>query len=259
MRERIAAANWKMNTTLSEAIVLANALKKGLEDIDGVKVIVCPPSVWLYPIKELYEHRPSNLELGAQNMHYKESGAFTGEISPVMLKDLVEYVILGHSERRHIFGEDDELINDKVISAFSHGLVPIVCVGEKDKKNDEELSKEKLLQDDGILTQVKLALKGISEDKIEDVILAYEPVWAIGTGDNATAKYVDTVTNLMREILVDEYGEKIANSISILYGGSVNGESVSEYSDLDNVDGVLVGGASLKAEQFIKIAQTIAR
>lgn len=259
MRARIAAANWKMNTTFSEAIVLANAVKKGAEDVSGVDIVVCPPSTWLYPIKEIYEHRPHNLHLGAQNMFFKDMGAYTGEISPTMLKGFAQYVILGHSERRHIFNEDDELINDKVISALNIGLTPILCIGEKEKKEKSALTRENLNRENGILYQLKMGLKGLTHEKIKDVVVAYEPVWAIGTGDNASASYVNTITNLLREELEESYGKAVADDVSVLYGGSVNDETVGEYANLENVDGVLVGGASLKAKSFLKIAEAIAK
>ena len=253
MRKRYAIANWKMNTDLSEAIVLANAMKKSAEDVDGVEIVICPPSVWLYPIHELYEHKPSNLALGAQNMYYKEQGAFTGELSPTMIKDMSQYVILGHSERRHIFGEDDELIHDKVLSALKHNLIPIICVGEKEKTTVIDPERKK-----GIFSQLISALSGISKDELDKVIIAYEPVWAIGTGDSATPEYVEDICSALRETIEKHHGKEAAQSMSILYGGSVNKENIYEYAQLDNVDGVLVGGASLKVDSFQEIIEAIA-
>jgi triosephosphate isomerase len=215
-------------------------------------VVVCPPYIWLYPIAEIYEKSPQFLSLGAQNMFWKENGAFTGEVSPTMLKGMVKYVIIGHSERRYHFNESDELINDKVLSAVEHGLIPILCVGERVKKKEGESKAEEI-------EQLEKDLQGLSREKMKKLIVAYEPVWAIGTGDPATGEYAGRVAKNIRGKIAELYDEKIADDVPILYGGSVTPSNIGEFMDECEIDGALVGGASVKTDDFVQICKVIAK
>ncbi len=246
MRRLLIAGNWKMNKTVPEALKLVRELKELVSDVEDRDVLVCPPFTALYPVgKEL---EGSNIALGGQNMFYEESGAFTGEISPVMLKDVgCAYVILGHSERRHIFGETDELINRKVLSAASHGLIPILCVGETLEEREAGRTEEVIEK------QVVEGLK--SFDSRKDLVVAYEPVWAIGTGKTATPELAQTVHSFIRQLLSQLFGEEKAENVRILYGGSVKPENARGLLEMSDIDGALVGGASLKAESFAKIVK----
>jgi len=242
MRKLIIAGNWKMNKTISEAVDLA----KQINSSEKVDVIVAPPYTSLKAVAD------TGIKTAAQNMHYEEEGAFTGEISPKMVKELCDYVVLGHSERRHKFMEDDAIINEKVRSALSIGLKVIFCVGEtleerKAGKTEELLEK-----------QITEGLKGV--ENLDNVIIAYEPVWAIGTGQTASPEQADEVHKFMRAKLKEIYTEESANNVRILYGGSMKPENAKELLSLEDVDGGLIGGASLKAESFndlIKIAEEI--
>ncbi len=261
MRKPLIIANWKMNTTLADATILATSVKNAVSDLD-VDIVLCPPFVWLVPLAELLEGASKNLNLGAQNMWFAEKGAMTGEISPLMIKPFAKFVILGHSERRSHFNESSPLINDKVQAAFEHNLIPVVCVGELKKMHEESANgrrgrgrpgKAEMKSD--IIGQLKGALEGISREKAEKMIVAYEPVWAIGTGKPATGVYAATVIGRLRQVFRDKYGEEVADEVRILYGGSVDGENVREFVFQPEIDGVLAGGASLKAKEFIKICQ----
>jgi triosephosphate isomerase len=244
VRRFLIAGNWKMHKTITEALDLVRELKELVKDVNDRDVLVCPPFTTLYSVSK--ELDCSNIVLGGQNMYFEEQGAFTGEISPLMLKDAgCSYVILGHSERRHIFGETDELINKKVLSAVNHGLIPILCVGELLEERENGKTQEIVEK------QVREGLKGI-EEKAEFVI-AYEPVWAIGTGRTATPELAEEVHFFIRQVLSDMFGSEKANSVRILYGGSVKPENAAGLLNMENIDGALVGGASLKAESFAKI------
>lgn len=248
MRRLLIAGNWKMHKTVQEAVELVRELKELVSDVKDRDILVCPPFTALYAVSR--ELEGSNIALGAQNMFYEEKGAFTGEISPLMVKDVgCSYVILGHSERRHIFGETDELINKKVLSAVNHGLIPILCVGETLQEREEGKTK------DVIERQVKEGLKGLNETS--EFVIAYEPVWAIGTGKTATPELAEEVHSFIREILAEMFGKEKADSIRILYGGSVKPENAAGLMSQPNIDGSLVGGASLKAESFAKIVKSI--
>ncbi|RUM40480.1 MAG: triose-phosphate isomerase [Desulfurobacterium sp.] len=246
MRRLLIAGNWKMYKTIPEAFDLVRELKELVKDVNDRDILVCPPFTALYPVfKEL---EGSNIVLGGQNMYFEEQGAFTGEISPLMLKNAgCSYVILGHSERRHIFGETDELINKKVLSAVNHGLIPILCVGELLEEREAGKTQEVVEK------QVREGLKGIDEDA--EFVIAYEPVWAIGTGKTATPELAEEVHFFIRQILSDMFGNEKANSVRILYGGSVKPENAAGLLNMENIDGALVGGASLKAESFAKIVK----
>jgi len=237
-----------MHKTVQEAVELVRELKELVSDVKDRDILVCPPFTALYAVSR--ELEGSNIALGAQNMFYEEKGAFTGEISPLMVKDVgCSYVILGHSERRHIFGETDELINKKVLSAVNHGLIPILCVGETLQEREEDKTKEVIER------QVKEGLKGLNETS--EFVIAYEPVWAIGTGKTATPELAEKVHSFIREILAEMFGKEKADSIRILYGGSVKPENAAGLMSQPNIDGSLVGGASLKAESFAKIVKSI--
>jgi len=259
MRRPLIIANWKMNTTLSDAIILATSVKNNITNLD-VDVVLCPPFVWLYPIAEIFEKKPSNLHLGAQNMWFTEKGAMTGEISPLMIKTLAKYVILGHSERRHNFHETDELINDKIKSALQHKLTPIVCVGELKKMKVEKRGRGRPTKVDlssNVVNQLTAALTGIGADEAEEIMVAYEPVWAIGTGEAATGAYANSVIEQLRDVFKRKYGQGVAERVRILYGGSVDEDNIREFWYQPEIDGALVGGASLKAKEFIKICREI--
>ncbi len=240
MRTKIIAGNWKMNTSLADAHILATGVRDGVEHIERIETILCPPSIWLASVahdivqKGQYPH----LHLGAQNMYYEDAGAFTGEISPVMVKEVAEYVILGHSERTHVFGESIELINNKVHASLAHGITPILCVGEDDQT---ETSKQI------VLDTLRKLLDGVSEEDIKKVVVAYEPVWAIGTGKAATPEYAQEVIGYLREIL--------SSDTRILYGGSANDENAKSYLSQPDIDGLLIGGASLKLKVFLTMCQ----
>jgi triosephosphate isomerase len=246
VRRLLIAGNWKMHKTIQEAVELVRELRTLVSDVNDRDILVCPPFTVLHAVSK--ELEGSNIALGAQNMFYKEEGAFTGEISPLMIKDVgCSYVILGHSERRHIFGETDELINKKVLSAVCHGLIPILCVGETLQEREEGKTK------DVVERQVREGLKGLK--KSSEFVIAYEPVWAIGTGRTATPELAEEVHSFIREVLSDMFGAKKADSVRILYGGSVKPENAAGLLRQPNIDGSLVGGASLKAESFAKIVK----
>jgi len=239
MRQKIMAGNWKMNKSIEESVKLASELNSP----SNVTVIIAPVFTSLLKVKDVIGDK--NIRLAAQNMHFAESGAFTGEISPLMLKEVgCEYVILGHSERRNIFGENDELINQKVKSALSHNLKPILCVGELLNEREKGVTNEI------ISSQIELGLKNVSEEEMKNVVIAYEPVWAIGTGKVATPEQANEAHNVIRQKVREIFSEEIANNIQILYGGSVKPENVDVLLALENVDGGLVGGASLDAKSF---------
>lgn len=260
MRKSLIVGNWKMNTNLAEATILATTIKNAAENLD-VEIVLCPPFVWLAPLAEIFEHSPLNIHLGAQNMWFAEKGAMTGEISPLMLKDLVDYVILGHSERRTHLGESNALVNDKIQAAFNHSLMPIVCVGELRKMHEEKRGRgrpSKVETKSDVLFQLQKALQGVSRENAEKMIVAYEPVWAIGSGNPATGGYAAGVIEKLRGVFAKKYGRGVAERIRILYGGSVDSQNVSEFLYQKEINGVLAGGASLKAKEFINICRQAA-
>jgi len=249
VRKPLIAGNWKMNTTVEEAINLARAILNGLDEKEPVETVLCPPFVSLYAVKELL--KSSSIELGAQNMYFEDKGAYTGEISPAMITGLCDYVILGHSERRQYFGETDEIINKKIQKALESNLNPIVCVGENLKQNEADQTQEVITK------QIKAGLSGIAATS--QLVVAYEPIWAIGTGKAATGEQANATIGLIRRTLTGLWSDKIAEQVRILYGGSVTGSNITEFvSELD-IDGALVGGASLKAADFLSIIQQTAR
>ena len=243
MRLPMIAGNWKMNTTVSEAVELVGQVRKGISGAYNVEVLVCPPFVSPAPVREAL--KGTSIKLGAQNVYSEEKGAYTGEISSLMLVDLCEFVIIGHSERRQYFGETGEIVNRKVDAATKAGLKPILCVGEKLEDNEAGRSGEV------VTGQLRSALAGL--DCSGDLVVAYEPIWAIGTGRAAHGKPVNETARLIRETLAELCGRQAADDIRILYGGSVTAENIAEFMEQSEIDGALVGGASLKADQFASI------
>lgn len=242
MRKKIIAGNWKMNKTPAEAKALVAEMKGKVQDAT-CDVVVCPTAVCIPGV--LDELKGSNIAVGAQNVHFKESGAYTGELAGNMLKEIgVEYVIIGHSERRQYFGETDETVNLRTKAAIAAGLTPIVCVGES------LLEREQGITDDTVRRQTKIAFLEIPAEQAKDIVIAYEPVWAIGTGKTATADQADEVCGIIRETIKGLYGAETAEAIRIQYGGSMNAGNAAELLAKPNIDGGLIGGASLKAEDF---------
>lgn len=262
MRKPLIIGNWKMNTNLADATVLATQVKNSVADL-GVDVVLCPPFVWLYPLAEILEHAPKNLYLGAQNMWFAKKGAMTGEISPPMVKTLAKYVILGHSERRTHLYEDNSLINDKIMAALEYNLTPIVCIGEYKKiiVSKGPGRPKKFGDKNDIFSQLRGSLKNISRSDADKIVIAYEPVWAISTTpgrEDATGAYASEMIKNLRDVLADLFGRPVSERIKILYGGSVDSENVREFVFQPEIDGVLAGGASLKAQEFIKICREAA-
>ncbi len=245
MRVSIIAGNWKMNTTVSEAIKLVSEICSPLDEIANVDKIICPPFVSLAPVRELI--KGSSIKLGAQNLYFEEKGTYTGEVSPLMLAELCEFVIIGHSERRHYFNETGEIVNKKIRAALGAGLKPILCIGERLEENEAGRTEEVVTE------QLKSSLAGI--DYLNGLVIAYEPVWAIGTGKAATGKQANETIGFIRYNIAKLYDEKVAREVRILYGGSVTAENAVEFMSQPEIDGALVGGASLKTDQFLSIVK----
>lgn len=245
MRKKVIAGNWKMNMLPNEAIQFIEELATSVKDTKH-EVILCVPYTDLF--YALLTAQGTNIKIGAQNMHFEESGAYTGEISAKMLKSInVEYVIIGHSERRQYFNETDETVNKKVKTAFQNGLKPIVCVGET-------LEQREAGQTEEIITnQTKLALEGLTEEQVKNTIIAYEPIWAIGTGKTATSEDANNSIKAIRNKIDEIYGQIVADGVIIQYGGSVKSTNAKELFEMSDIDGGLVGGASLKVDEFSKI------
>lgn len=250
MAKPFVAGNWKMNTSISEAIKLARALRPALSGIDGVTRVICPPFISLAGVSA--EFVASGIHVGAQNMHSEQKGAFTGEVAGPMLKEVCDYVILGHSERRQLLGEQDDFINAKVRAALEIGLTPILCVGET--LDEREAGKAGTIVDG----QLQAGLAGLSAEEIGHTVVAYEPVWAIGTGRAATPEMAQEMMNLIRVELGELSTTDIAADVSLLYGGSVNGENAAQLAAQMDLDGALVGGASLKPDDFAAIVKAFA-
>ncbi len=248
MRVPMIAGNWKMNTTVSEAITLVNEIRQGLDEIKGVEKVVCPPFVSLAAIRDLI--KGTSIKLGAQNLYFEEKGAYTGEVSPLMLAELCEFVIIGHSERRQYFNETGEIVNKKITAALKAGLKPVLCIGERLEENEAGKTEEVVTE------QLKSSLAGI--DYPGDFVIAYEPIWAIGTGKAATGKQANETIGLIRRNISELYGKEAAQDVRILYGGSVNAANAAEFMQQSEIDGALVGGASLKANEFLSIIRQTA-
>lgn len=245
MRRKVIAGNWKMNMLPNEAMKFIEDLAPLVKDTKN-EVILCVPYTDLF--YALLTVQGTNIKIGAQNMHFEEKGAYTGEISAKMLKSInVEYVIIGHSERRQYFNETDETVNKKIKAAFENGLKPIVCVGETLEQRDEGTTI------DIITNQTKLALEGLTDEQVANTIIAYEPIWAIGTGKTATKEDANNTIMEIRKKIAEIYGQNKANGVIIQYGGSVKSSNAKELFEMSDIDGGLVGGASLKSEEFAKI------
>ncbi len=245
MRKPLIAANWKMNTTPSEAISLVKQMLPELDSVSNVETLLCPPFISLVVVSELI--RESCVLLGAQNAYYEDKGAFTGEVSPLMLSGWCQYIILGHSERRSLFGESSRIVNKKIKAAIKYGLKPILCVGESLADNDGARTEAVVSQ------QLKESLEGVNE--AAGLVIAYEPVWAIGTGRAASGGQANGTIKMIRDVLATIIGRQSADATRILYGGSVNAANVTEFISQPEIDGALVGGASLKAAEFISIVK----
>lgn len=244
MRKPIIAGNWKMHKTIAEALEFVNEVKDRVNN-DKVEAVICAPFTLLKDLKQAT--KGTNIKIGAQNMHFEEKGAFTGEISPLMLKELdMDYVVIGHSERRQYFNETDETVNKKVLKALEVGIDPILCVGETLEEREAGNTK------DVCKVQVEKALENVSKEDLAKVVIAYEPVWAIGTGKTATSEYANDVIAYIREVVANLYGE-LANEVRIQYGGSVKPSNVAEIMNQSDIDGALVGGASLEANDYVEL------
>lgn len=247
-RKPIIAGNWKMNNTIAEGKALVEALIPLVKDATSVDVVVCPTATALAAVSDVA--KGSNIHVGAQNVHWEKSGAFTGEISTGMLKEIgVEYVVLGHSERRDYFGETDEGVNKRAKAAYAAGITPIICCGE----SLEIRESGKYI--DHVVNQIKLALDGFSAEEVANLVIAYEPIWAIGTGKTATFEQAEEVCKAIRETVAAKFNQTSADAIRIQYGGSVKPETIKDLMAQPNVDGALVGGASLKAADFSAIVK----
>ena len=239
-RKKIIAGNWKMNMTPSEAVKLVEELKPLVVN-DEVDVVFCVPAIDIIPAMEAA--KGTNIQIGAENMYFEEKGAYTGEISPNMLVDAgVKYVIIGHSERREYFAETDETVNKKVLKAFEHGLTPIICCGETLTQREQGITL------DWIRQQIKIAFQNVTAEQAKTAVIAYEPIWAIGTGKTATSDQAEEVCKGIRELIAEVYDTDTAEAVRIQYGGSMNAGNAKELLAKPNIDGGLIGGASLKAE-----------
>jgi triosephosphate isomerase len=248
MRTPFIAGNWKMHKTIAEAVALVQALRAALEGVEGCDVAVCPPFPALAGVRAALAG--SAIGLGAQNVYWEEQGAYTGEVSPPMLEGLCDYVIIGHSERRTIFGETDEMVNKKMHAALAHGLRPILCVGENLEQNQAGETAS------FVGGQVRAALESITADQARIITVAYEPIWAIGTGIPATGEGAnDIIGGTVRATLADLYGDDVAQAMRIQYGGSVKPANIAEFMSQPEIDGALVGGASLRAADFAAIVK----
>ena len=244
MRKPIIAGNWKMNKTLAEAVAFVNDVKDRVNN-ENVEAVICAPFLALKDLKEVT--KGTNIKVGAQNMHFEESGAFTGEVAPSMLKEIgVDYVVIGHSERREYFNETDETVNKKVLKALEHDILPILCCGETLEQREAGETKAVCK------VQVEKALENVAKEDLSKVVIAYEPIWAIGTGKTATAEDANDVISYIREVVKGLYGD-LANEVRIQYGGSVKPANVAEIMAQSDIDGALVGGASLAADDYVKL------
>ncbi|MDJ1108991.1 triose-phosphate isomerase [Macrococcus caseolyticus] len=245
MRKPIIAGNWKMNKTVKEAKAFVSSLPE--LPAEGVDAVICAPHIQLDAI---ISANVKNLQVGAQNCYFEDSGAFTGETSPAALKDLgVQYVVLGHSERREYFGETDEDINKKALAVFKHGMTPIICCGETDEERESGQFEDK------VGAQVSNALKGFDAEQVKQLVIAYEPIWAIGTGKSATSEDAEASCKFVRSVVEKDFGKDAAKAVRIQYGGSVKPGNIKEYMANENIDGALVGGASLEVDSFVQLLE----
>ena len=252
---KLIVGNWKMYPTLSDSLVIASSLKTGLEGITGVETVIVPPAIWLPMIIEHWKHRLPNVSFGVQNIYPEDQGAYTGEVSAYFVKDLAKYAIIGHSERRNYLREDNDFINRKVHSALRWQIKPILCIGEakrvigKDGNIVEQYHWTKLTE------QLKEGIAGVKKDRLDDMVIAYEPIWAVGTSNPASADYALEVIVKLREIIAEKYGASAASTVKFLYGGSVEPSNAMEYLRHDQINGLLIGGVSVKVRSFLTICR----
>ncbi len=247
-RRMIIAGNWKMHKTYNEAIELVKGLAQGFDNSSGKEMAIFPSAVYAREVASIC--KDSSIDVGVQNMYFKAEGAFTGENSPLMVRDIgCRYILIGHSERRHVFGETDQMINEKVKAAYEHGIEPMLCIGELLEEYEAGKSKEVCRQ------QLTEGLKDISANQMKKIVIAYEPVWAIGTGKVATPEIAESVHQSVRSVVADLYNNEIADLVPILYGGSVKPDNAAGLLSQNNIDGALVGGACLKADSFLAISK----
>ncbi|MBX7233433.1 MAG: triose-phosphate isomerase [Caldilineales bacterium] len=252
MRKPIIAGNWKMNKTIAEALELVRGIEAGVRDVSAVETIVCPPFPALFPVAQALAG--TDVGVGAQDVYFEEKGAFTGEVAAGMLAGLVSYGIIGHSERRAFFGETDEWVNKKARALLAHGITPIICVGESLEQNQRGET------DAFVGSQMRAALAGLSAEQVAGLVIAYEPIWAIGTGLTATAADANRIIGVsIRGVVADLYGEATAQAIRIQYGGSANAKNIYDFILQPEIDGALVGGASLTADSFVTMVKETAR
>ena len=251
MRTPIVAGHWKMYKTFDEAVDFVEEIQQAIPSPEKVDAVICAPALYLPTLVVAAED--SSLAIGAQNMHFEDEGAFTGEISPAMLSNIhVDYVVLGHSERREMFNETDEAVNKKVRAALNHGIVPIICCGETLEEREAGSTESK------VGGQITKALEGFTAAEVEHMVIAYEPIWAIGTGKTATADDANAVCGSIRAVVENLYGKDTADKIRIQYGGSVKPENIEELLTKEHIDGALVGGASLEVASFMKLLEAAA-
>ncbi|MFB4164524.1 triose-phosphate isomerase [Alteribacillus sp. JSM 102045] len=248
MRKPIIAGNWKMNKTHGEAVSFMEEIKGKTPAKNEVETVVCAPALFLKEMND--KAKGSEAEVGAQTMHFEENGAFTGEISPAALADLgIKYSIIGHSERREMFNETDESVNQKLHAAFNHGITPIMCCGETLEERESNKTEQV------VRTQVEKGFQGLSREQAKQVVIAYEPIWAIGTGKSSSAEDANETCGTVRKVLAELYDEETAEAVRIQYGGSVKPENIDGYMAQEHIDGALVGGASLKPDAFLQLAE----
>lgn len=250
MRKPMMAGNWKMNNTPAEAAALAKAIVDAVGTESTVDCVICPPYVDLAVVKTVVDG--STVAVGAQNLHWEASGAYTGEISAAMLQGLVDYVIIGHSERRQYFAESDETVNKKLHAALANGFTPILCVGESLAQNQNGETQS------FVSGQVTAALAGLSAAQVQSLVIAYEPIWAIGTGLAATAQEAGATCGVVRGVVAKLYGQAVADNTRVLYGGSTNDKNIGEIMQQADIDGALIGGAALKVESYSAMVRTTA-
>lgn len=248
MRKKIIAGNWKMNKLAGDGARFVMNIREDVPSEDLVDTVICAPFIHLPFLTEAAREYP--IKIGAQNMHFEDSGAYTGEVSPEMIKDIrVDYVIIGHSERRQYFNETDETVNKKVHAALKHELNPIVCVGESLEQRENGETKS------FVETQVKRALEGLTAEQVKTIVIAYEPIWAIGTGKTASSEDANDVCKHIREVVENLYSKEVAEAVRIQYGGSVKPDNIKELLSMSDIDGALVGGASLERESFLQLVE----
>ncbi len=248
MYKKLVVGNWKMNLTVPESTILIEKLRKNLAKVEETEIVVCPTFLDIYAAAK--ELSGENISVGAQNVYYQEEGAYTGEVAASQLKNFVKYVLIGHSERRALFGENDKLVAKKVVAAYSYGITPIICVGETFHEKGDGLSKVV------VMSQLEAALSQLTAGEVADVVVAYEPVWAIGTGLTCEPAEITAMAKNIRGLVSALYGKKAAEGIRVLYGGSVNDENAAVIAKIADVDGVLVGGASLSFDKFSAIVKS---